>query len=105
MFLVIPHAYIVTISFEIANGVFINIVVFCTLFMKFIQLEIQKISKEIDDDIKIKERIKEVVNLQNRGLEIADQVEKIISDYLFVLYAVLTFILCFLFFEVRMVRN
>lgn len=85
----------------------INILIFCTSYMKYIQCEIESLGDDLEsflvDDKIIRERISKIVKIHNIGIELAQRLEGILNILMLVLYTVNTMVLCFLFFEFHIV--
>lgn len=85
----------------------INILIFCTSYMKFIQCEIESLGDDLEsflvDDKVIRKRICKIVKIHNIGIELAQRLERNLNILMLVLYSVNTMVLCFLFFEFHIV--
>lgn len=105
----IPHMLLVTISFYGIEIFFINILVFCTSYMKYVQCEIDCLKDDFRNllDVKdaIRKRLCKIVEIHNKGIELAEKLENVLNLLMLTLYTVNTMVLCFLFFEFHIVSS
>lgn len=105
----IPHMLLVALAFYGMDIFFINILIFCTSYMKYIQCEVEGLKNDlenflVDDDTEIRRRVCKIVKIHNKGIEFAKKLENVLNLLMLVLYSVNTMVLCFLFFEFHIVR-
>jgi 7tm Odorant receptor len=105
----IPHMLLVTLAFYGIDIFFVNILIFCTSFMKYVQCEVEHLKDDlnaglVDDDV-IRKRVSRIVRIHAKGIELAEKLENILNVLMLVLYSVNTMVLCFLFFEFHIVRS
>lgn len=99
---------LVTLTFYGMEIFFINILIFCTSYMKYVQCEIEGLKDDLEnflvDDDEIRRRVYKIVKIHNKGIEFAEKLENVLNLLMLVLYSVNTMVLCFLFCEFHIVR-
>lgn len=103
----IPHMLLVTLIYYGTDILFINILLYCTAYMKYVQSEVECLKDDLEtfltDDDAIRKRICKIVEVHQKGLEFAGKLEEVLNLIMLVLYTVSTMVLCFLFFEFHIV--
>jgi 7tm Odorant receptor len=98
---------LVALTFYGMDIFFVNILIFCTSFMKYVQCEVEHLKDDMNrflvDDDAIRKRISRIVRIHTKGIKLAASLENILNVLMLVLYSVNTMVLCFLFFEFHIV--
>lgn len=98
---------LVALTFYGMDIFFINILIFCTSYMKYVQCEFEWLKKDLEngleDDCEIRKRVRKIVIVHNKGIRFAEKLENVLNLLMLVLYSVNTMVLCFLFFEFQIV--
>ena len=99
---------LVVLSFYSIEYFFINTMMLCTLYFKYVQCEIKSLKDDLDaaclNDELIRKKIYKIVKIHNTGIELGEQLEKVTNFTMLVLYALNTAVLCVLFIEFHIVR-
>jgi 7tm Odorant receptor len=103
----IPHMLLITLIFYGIDIFFINILIFCSSYMKFVQCEFERLKEDLEngmnDTEEIRRRVKDIVIAHTKGIGFSEKLEEVLN--LLVLYSVNTLVLCFLFFEFQIVSE
>lgn len=100
---------LVTLIFYGIDILFINILIFCTSYMKFVQSEIECLKGDMESGLNdgnaIRERVLHIIVKHNKAIGFAEKLEEALNLLMLVLYSVNTMVLCFLFFEFHIVSG
>lgn len=103
----IPHMLLVTLTFYGLDILFINILIFCQSYMKYVQCELEHLNDDmkngLEDEEVIRKRIFKIVTIHQKAIGFAERLEEVLNFLMLVLYTVNTMVLCFLFFEFHIV--
>lgn len=107
LLIAVPHMLLVTLTFYGIDIFFVNILIFCTSYMKYVQSEFVSLKEDLEsglkDDDEIQNRVRKIVVAHNKGIGFAEKLENVLNLLMLVLYSVNTMVLCFLFFEFQIV--
>lgn len=105
----IPHMLLVTAVFYGIEILFINILIFCQSYIKYVQCELVHLKDDMDggleDEVVIRQRVGEIVAVHQKAIAFSEKLEDVLNFLMLVLYSVNTMVLCFLFFEFHIVSR
>jgi hypothetical protein len=105
----IPHMLLIALIFYGIDIFFINILIFCSSYMKFVQCEFERLKEDLENGLEdteeIRRRVKDIVIAHTKGIGFSEKLEEVLNLLMLVLYSVNTLVLCFLFFEFQIVSD